>query len=294
VGYFAPERLPDVARAAVTIHRDFGDRADRRHARLKYILADRGLAWFKSELEARAGFALEDPRPLAWTRDTDWFGWHRQDGGLHFFGLSIVAGRLDGALRRAVREIVERLRPEVRLTPRQNLLFCGLRAEDRPVLESILAAHGVALPSALPPILRQSMACVSLPTCGLALAESERVAPEVITAIQAEFDAAGLAGLEVQFRISGCPNGCARPYTAEIGIVGESPDLYSIHLGGSLLHPRIADAYLTGVRRADIARRLGPVIREYAAESAGGESFGDYCHRAGLDNLRARHGNFPQ
>ncbi len=287
-GFVRPEHCLDVARAVVTIHRDFGDRSNRRHARLKYVIEERGLEWFRAELSSRLGFTPAPPRPLVWQRHEDWLGWHRQDEQRWFFGLRVVSGRLAGAILDAVTEAVETLQPQMRITPQQNLLFTGLAEDARPVLEGVFRRRGIPLPQEMPPILRHSMACPALPTCGLALAESERVLPSVVEAIQREAGAAGVGAERIHLRMTGCPNGCARPYTAEIGIVGQSPKLYSIYLGGSPLATRIARLYTHNVPEERIGAVLRPVLEAWAAERQPGESFGDFCFRAGLESLRAR------
>lgn len=288
IGFIPAEQCVDVARAVVTIHRDFGDRTNRRHARLKYVLAERGVEWFREELAARLGFRFDAPRPLVWQRHEDWLGWHRQDERRWFFGLRVVSGRLAGAILDGVTEAVETLRPQLRITPQQNLLFTGLEEETRPVLEEILRRHGIPMPHEMPPVLRHSMACPALPTCGLALTDSERVLPDVAAAVQQEAAAAGVGGDKIHLRMTGCPNGCARPYTAEIGIVGQSPRLYSIYLGGSPLATRLAQLYSHNVPLEKIGETLRPLLSAWAAERTGGEAFGDYCHRVGMDALRER------
>lgn len=290
VGFIRPDQVLDVARAVVSIHRDFGDRANRRHARLKYVVEDRGLDWFVDELSRRLGWRPAPPRPLRWTRHADWLGWHPQDAGATrwFFGLRVVSGRLAGGLMEAVAEIVSELRPEVRFTPQQNLILANLPPEDQPRLESILRRHGAAMPGELPPILRHSMACPALPTCGLALTESERVLPGVVAEIQGAAAEAGLGGEVIHLRMTGCPNGCARPYTAEIGIVGQSPNLYSIYLGGSPLATRLAVLYSHNIARERLADTLRPLLAAWARQRLPGESFGDFCHRAGVEALRQR------
>ncbi|GIU77803.1 MAG: sulfite reductase subunit beta [Bryobacteraceae bacterium] len=288
IGFVRAERCVDVARAVVTIHRDFGDRTNRRHARLKYVLAERGVEWFREELAKRLGFRFDAPRPLVWQRHEDWLGWHRQDERRWFFGLRVVSGRLAGAILDGVTEAVETLRPQLRITPQQNLLFTGLREEARPVLEEILRRYGIRLPHEMPPVLRHSMACPALPTCGLALTDSERVLPDVAAAVQQEAAAAGVGEERIHLRMTGCPNGCARPYTAEIGIVGQSPRLYSIYLGGSPLATRLAELYSHNVPLEKIGETLRPLLAAWAAERTGGEAFGDYCRRIGMDALRER------
>jgi len=294
VGFIHPEQCLDVAKAVVSIHRDFGDRSNRRHARLKYILAERGVEWFRQELASRLGWTPAPPRQLVWQRHEDWLGWHRQDATRWFFGLRIVSGRLAGAILDGVTAAVETLKPQLRITPQQNLLFTGLGEEQKPVLEQILRRHGVPLPADLPPLLRYSMACPALPTCGLALTDSERVLPSVAESILSEARAAGVEEERIHLRMTGCPNGCARPYTAEIGVVGQSPKLYSLYLGGSPLATRLAALYTHNVPQEKLGETLRPLLKAWADERLPGESFGDYCHRTGVDALRARFLEAPQ
>jgi sulfite reductase (ferredoxin) len=218
-------------------------------------------------------------------------GWHEQDpapGGepLWFLGIRVISGRVaDTAaqrLRSGIRAVVERYRPEVRLTAQQNLLLAGIRAADRAGMEALLNAHGVRQASSLPPVLRHSMACPALPTCGQALAEAERALPLLAEEIQAELNRVGLGTQEIQVRMTGCPNGCARPYTAEIGIVGQSVDLYSLYLGGSPFNTRLARLYRHGIPVRAVAAALRPFFEAYAAGRQPGERFGDYIERVGL------------
>lgn len=269
-----------MAKAVIGIHRDFGNRSNRRLARLKYVLEERGLEWFKGELSSRLGAPLAPAEPLEWRRQEDYLGWHRQAGGGWFYGMRVISGRIKGAVRSAVREVVEASGCEVRFTVQQNLLFTGLSEEQKPLVDATLARHGVADVAALPPVLRQSMACPSLPTCGQAITESERILPEVAAGIQAELNAAGLGEQPVIVRMTGCPNGCARPYTAEIGIVGESVELYTIYLGGSPVADRIARPWKRLVKLAEIPGALRPLLEEYRATRRPGEPFGDWCSRA--------------
>ena len=279
VCFIPPGDVMVVSKAAVSIHRDFGNRVNRKLARLKYVLDERGLDWFKQELSQRLGKPLAPPRPLAWTRADDYLGWHPQAGGGWFFGLRVVSGRLAGAVREAVREVVETLRCSVRFTVQQNLYFAGLTEEQKPGLERILRRHGVALPQELPPVLRHSMACPALPTCGMAITESERILPGVAAEVQAELKALGLEERIVHLRTTGCPNGCARPYTAEIGIVGESVELYTVYLGGSPRGDRLAQPYRRLIPLRELASTLRPLFEQWRASGADGEAFGDWFHR---------------
>ncbi|MBX9600566.1 MAG: NADPH-dependent assimilatory sulfite reductase hemoprotein subunit [Bryobacteraceae bacterium] len=286
IAFVPPAKLLDAAKAVVAIHRDFGNRDNRKLARLKYVLDAWGVEKFRREFAARLDFTPEPPRDIVWTRGDDYLGWHRQNDRAWFVGLRIVSGRIQGAQRAALRSIVERFRCEVRLTAQQNLLLTGI--EDRAALEIALRDAGLQPAASLPPVLRHSMACPALPTCGQALTEAERIGPELFGAIQAEADRAELSGEAIRVRVTGCPNGCARPYTAEIGIVGQSVNLYSIYLGGSAAGTRLATLYSHGVRGDDVAARLSPLFALYAADRGPREGFGDWVHRVGVESLRNR------
>ncbi|MGC2661085.1 MAG: NADPH-dependent assimilatory sulfite reductase hemoprotein subunit [Bryobacteraceae bacterium] len=289
------EELLEVCKAIVSIHRDFGNRTNRKLARLKYVLDAWGLEKFKQELEQRLGYPLRPPQPLMWRRSEDYLGWHRQgiDANGHslwFVGVRVLSGRVkdSGAghrIRAGLRAVVERYRVGVRLTTQQNLYLCDIAEAHRPEIAGLLASHGIIEADALPPILRRAMACPALPTCGQALTESERVLPQVITEIQAALDQVGLEDQEIQLRTTGCPNGCARPYTAEIGIVGASVNLYTIYLGASPRGTRLGSVFASNVKRDEIVSRLRPVFAQYREARERDEPFGDFCHRLGTQAL---------
>lgn len=276
----AKEEVLAMARAVIGIHRDFGNRSNRRLARLKYILDERGLDWFKQELSARLGRALAPPSSLSWHRQSDYLGWHPQAGGGWFYGLRVVSGRVKGALREALREVAEATGCVLRFTVQQNALLTGLSEEQRAQVDSILRKHGVADVAELPPVLRQSMSCPALPTCGQAITESERILPSVAEGIQAQLNEAGLGEQPVVLRTTGCPNGCSRPYTAEIGIVGESVELYTIYLGGSPVADRLARPWKRLVKLGEIPSVLRPLMDAYKATRRPEEPFGDWCARS--------------
>ena len=292
----AKEELLEVCSAIVTIHRDFGNRTNRKLARLKYVLDEWGVEKFKIELEARVGRTLPAPEPLTWVRSVDYLGWHRQgqDGDgkpFWFVGVRVIAGRVRDfdATRRvrfAIRQIVERFRLAVHLTAQQNLYLAGIDDIDRPAIEALLREHGVVEPGDLPPVLRHAMSCPALPTCGQAITESERIMPEVVAEIQEKLDQAGLSDQVVHLRTTGCPNGCARPYTAEIGIVGASVDMYTIYLGASPFGTRLGKVFAQNVKRHQVAEQLRPVIENYKETRQPNESFGDFCHRVGVEHLK--------
>src|SRR5262245_15957766 len=290
IAFVRPDRLLATAKAVVSIHRDFGNRENRRLARLKYVIEAWGVQRFRQELECRLEETLQPPRPLAWHRAEDYLGWHPHGDGKWFYGVRVLSGRIKDfgqqRIRSGLRELIERLRPDVRFTAQQNLLLAGIAEEQRVSVDRLLRAHGIIAGVDLPPVLRQSMACPALPTCGQAITESERVWPELARQIQQVWDAAGLRAEPLCVRMTGCPNGCARPYTAEIGIVGQSTDLYSLYLGGTPLGTRLAELFRHEVRLHEIAPLLRPLFEEYAAERDTGERFGDWAARIGVACLR--------
>jgi sulfite reductase (ferredoxin) len=290
------EELLEVCSAIVSIHRDFGNRTNRKIARLKYVLDAWGVAKFKEELEARVGRPLNPPQELVWRRAEDYLGWHRQgtaeDGeALWFVGVPVVSGRVkdfgpDKRLRSGLRSIAQTYGLDIRLTCQQNVYLAGIREENKAHIASLLREFGLVEAKSLPPILRHAIACPALPTCGQAITESERIMPEVVAEIQRELNEVGLSDQVVHLRTSGCPNGCSRPYTAEIGIVGASVDMYTIYLGASPLGTRLGVVFAQNVKRHELAHRLRPVVAYYRDMRQPGESFGDFCHRVGVANLK--------
>jgi sulfite reductase (NADPH) hemoprotein beta-component len=283
IGFIKPEQVLDTAKAAVTIHRDFGVRTNRKHARLKYVIQERGAAWFRAELEQRLGFKLETARPFAFTRQGDLYGWHQQFDGKWFLGLFVENGRIKDAgdyrLKTGLRQVAERFRPQLRLTPSQNILLINVNTNDKDAITTLLAGHGVAVDNQAGPVRLASMACPALPTCGLALAESERVMPDIITRIERLLAEIGLAKEEIIVRMTGCPNGCSRPYTAELALVGRAPGKYALYMGGNESSTRLNRLYKESVKNEDLAAELRPLFTQFARERLGAERFGDFCQR---------------
>jgi sulfite reductase (NADPH) hemoprotein beta-component len=283
IGFIGAEEVIETAKAVVAIHRDFGDRTNRKHARLKYVIAERGVPWFREELERRRGAKLEAARPFAFTRQGDLYGWHKQLDGNYFLGLFVENGRIkdDGAHRfkSGLRRVVERFRPGLRLTPSQNILLVNVSPADCEGITGVLAEHGVTVDNQGSVIRRASIACPALPTCGLALAESERVMPDVLGRIEEVLAEVGLKEEEIIIRMTGCPNGCARPYTAELALVGRAPGRYQVYLGGSASGTRLGRPFRDNVKIENIAGELRPLLSRFARERLGTERFGDYCHR---------------
>jgi len=291
LGFFLRARLVDVAKAVLVAYRDHGDRTNRKHARLKYVLEEKGAAWFRAEVEARAGFALEAARPMHFTRQGDLFGWHRQSDGRWFLGLYVEAGRVKDTpqrqLKTALRRIVQKYGVEVRLTPSQNLLLAHVPEAARAEITALLAEHGVPVENQAAAVRRASMACPSMPTCGLGLAESERALPGILDDFERELAALGLADEEIIVRMTGCPNGCARPYMAEIGFVGRAPNKYNVYLGGDEASLRLNREYRASVKREDLFKELSPVLRRWRDERLPGERFGNFAQRVILPEQAA-------
>lgn len=283
VGFLRPEHLESVAKAVLTIHRDFGDRANRKHARLKYVLEERGVDWFRIEVEERAGVKLEPARPFEFTRQGDLLGWHQQTNGKYFLGLFVENGRIRDVegykLKTGLRQVIDRFAPEVRLTASQNLLLVNVPPEHRAGIDELLGAHGVSVANPFSPTRLASMACPALPTCGLALAESERTMPGLLTQMEGLLQDVGLGQHELIIRMTGCPNGCARPYMAEIAFVGKSPNKYQIYLGGNEAGTRLNRVYKDSVKGDELLSELRPVLTRYREQRQHGERFGDFCAR---------------
>ena len=290
MAFIRPEQAIDVAEAVVKVQRDFGNRADRKVARLKYLLAGRGLDWFKSKVEEYYGQPLAPPDPEdVWGFD-DHLGWHEQGDGRLFYGLNIENGRiLDDEklqLKTALREVCRAFRPSVRLTSHQSLLFCDLAPEARGALEETLRRHGVKLSEEISNVRRWSMACVAFPTCGLAVTESERALPGMIDQLEVELAKLGLARENFTLRMTGCPNGCARPYNCDIGLVGKTAGKYTVFVGGRLLGDRLNFLYKDLVPAEEVVSTLVPLFVYFKHERLDSETFGDFCYRKGADDLR--------
>lgn len=297
LAWVAPDELVDVVEEVVKLHRDHGNRAEREHARLKYLVDEWGIDRIRAELEARLGRTLAEPLPLVWSAEEDHLGWGQAEDGKWCLGVPVRAGRitddaLDGVrVRSALRAVVERFGPGVRFTARQDLLLTGLAEQDRADVEALLRDHGVRLAEQLHGFARAAMACSALPTCGLALAEAERVLGDVLDDLHGAFEAAGLPDLDPHLRMTGCPNGCARPYTAEVGVVGRGKKSYDVHLGGDVAGTRLNEVFAVNVPREQLGAVLGPVLEHYREAAAAGERFGDFCEREGVDSLRQRFGD---
>ena len=282
LGYCLPDQVVDVAEKIVTVQRDYGDRTERKHARFKYTVADRGLAWIRQEVERRLGWELGTPRRFEFEDTGDRYGWTDGPNGDSHFTLFIENGRVKDATKAALREIAKVHRGDFRLTPNQHLMIAGVAPADRPRIEALLREHVLDTAHRATGLRLSSMACVALPTCGLALAESERYLPELVTLLDAEVEAAGLRDDAIVIRMTGCPNGCGRPFLAEIGFVGRAPGKYNMYLGAAFNGSRLNTLYRPSVSAGDIVPLVRPLLRRYASERLEGERFGDFVIRAGI------------
>jgi sulfite reductase (NADPH) hemoprotein beta-component len=285
IGYLPREKVVEVAEKVLTVQRDFGDRTNRKHARLKYTIEDRGVDWFKNELESRLGWKLGETRPFEFTSSGDRYGWTKGTDGHWHYTLFVQNGRLrdteEQPAKTGLREIAKIHTGDFRLTANQNLIIGGVTEEQKPRIEALLAQYKLDIPEHITGLRLNSMACVALPTCGLALAESERYLPSLISELDQVIEECGLRESEIVIRMTGCPNGCARPYLGEIGFVGRAPGKYNIYLGAAFDGSRLNKLYKPSVKSEEIVNELAPIIRRYATERQEGERFGDFTIRAG-------------
>jgi sulfite reductase (ferredoxin) len=289
--FVEPDQVVDVAREVVAVQRDHGDRSNRRHARLKYTIAERGLDWFREEVQRRVAFMLQPPEHLDWKPVDDHLGWHEQGDGRLYVGIFIENGRIadvEGVRSRSgLRRIVEELRPEVCLTAQQNVILAGIDAADRPRVEALMAEYGIAAVESIPQAIRNSMACPAIPTCGLAVAEAERALPGLIRRLASLLDELGLGDERISFRMSGCPNGCSRPYLGDVGFVGTTLGKYDVMLAGDFNGTRLNRVFAPNVPIIEIPVLLRPIFESYRSDRLPREGFGNWVERVGFDALRA-------
>ena len=292
LAFVEPDQVVDTARAVVEVQRDHGDRTNRKHARLKYTIADRGLDWFRAEVQGRVSFPLQPPEALHWEPVDDHLGWQEQGDGKLYVGIYIENGRIadvgEVRSRTGLRKIIEELRPQVRLTAQQNVILAGLEPSQRPRVEQLMAEHGIAAVEAIPRAIRYAMACPAIPTCGLAVAEAERALPGLIRQLTALLDEIGLGEERISFRMSGCPNGCSRPYLGDVGFVGTTLGKYDVMLAGDFDGTRLNRLYAPNVPIAEIPALLRPIFLEFRSGHDAGQGFGNWVERVGFEALRER------
>lgn len=285
LGFVAAADVLDLVQGVLALQRDHGDREQRRHARMKYLIHDRGIAWFKQELSRYLTVPLKPLRPEPKRRLLDYLGWHRQSAGLWFVGLPLSCGRLEGERKAGLRRLVQTYQLEVRLTPNQDLLLCNIGTSQRAGLRQELAALGFETPEAPPLLARHAIACPALPTCGLAITEAERALPGVLDRLDTLLQGLGIEK-SLLVRMTGCPNGCARPYMAELGLVGSGVDQYQLWLGGSPGLTRLARPYLEKLPLADLETTLTPLLTAWR-DAGGRVSFGDFVDRSADEQVLA-------
>lgn len=285
LGLVTPDQVLAVAEAVVTIQRDFGDRYDRAHARLKYTVERMGLAEFRAEVERRAGVHFAPARPVRFMDHGDRYGWVEGTDGRWHLTLYVENGRVQDKPGRTqltgLREIARIHRGDLRMTPNQNLILAGVPVDQKRRIETLAREHGL-LAEIRSPLRLRSIACVALPTCPQAMAEAERYFPELADKIETLTARHGLAELDLVLRITGCPNGCARPYLAEIGLVGKGPRRYNLFLGGDGTGTRLNKLYRENIGEEEILSTLDGLLARFAAERELGERFGDFVIRAGI------------
>ncbi len=289
--YVEAGQVLQAAEAVIKLFRDHGNRADRKRARIKYVVHDWGVEKFRQVLATYLPFPLVLPRDVEVTGFPLHLGWHAQGDGKFFYGISVENGRIkdegDFRLRTALRLLVEKLQPEIRLTPMQDILLCQLPESAKAEIERTLRQHGVLPPERISLVQQHSMACPAIPTCGLAISEAERSLPVIIDELEVELKRLGLEREKLSVRMTGCPNGCARPYQSEIGIVGRTGNKYTLFVGGNLVGSRLNFELKDLVPLPEIVATLRPVLESFKVQRRGEESFGDYCHRLGEEKIRA-------
>ena len=289
ITFATPENVIAVCEAIVKVQRDFGNREDRKRARLKYLISDWGVPAFKAKVEEYFGAPLPDPHPADVTDVDDHLGWHPQGDGRLFLGINVENGRIQdiGALRikTGLRTILRRFNMEVRLTPLQSLILCDIHPEDQPEINRMLDEYGILPVEKLSLLRRYAIACPAFPTCGLSITESERVLPGIIDQLDIEIARLGLQSSRIAIHMTGCPNGCARPYTPDIGLVGKAAGKYTVFVGGNAQGTRLGFIYRDMVPLEDIVSTLTPLLIAYRTQRSGSESLGDFCSRLGLEQL---------
>jgi sulfite reductase (NADPH) hemoprotein beta-component len=282
IGFVTADKVLEVCDAVMQVQRDYGDRVDRGRARFKYTVDDKGLDWIKVEIEARMGFSLPAARPYAFTSNGDPIGWTRGEDGREHCTLFIENGRVIGPIMDGLRAIARIHQGTFRVTPNQNLIIADIAPGARAGIEALMTEFGIDRLNGASGLRLNSMACVALPTCGLAMAESERYLPDLIGKIEEILAVHHLSDEPITIRMTGCPNGCARPYIGEIALTGRAPGKYNLYLGGGFHGQRLNKMVLENVGEAAILDMLGKVIGQFAKDRLPEERFGDFCIRAGF------------
>jgi sulfite reductase (ferredoxin) len=290
IGSVGPDGLLETAKAVIALQRDHGGRTDRKRARLKYVVHDHGIEWVTRTLVTQYALPLGETLPMQALHIPELLGWHEQGDGKWWLGLPVASGRIadtgTSRLRSALRAIMQRFAVDPVMTPQQDILLSNIAPADKAAITATLIEHGVTFAETLTPLSRWALACPALPTCGLALTEAERVRPQIVTMVEEALRRHGLEQERISLRITGCPNGCARTYTGDIGLVGRIPGHYAIYAGGDFEGTVLSEKLLDRVKLADIGSTLEPLFLLWSQERKPGEAFGNFCRRAGLDRMR--------
>lgn len=279
LGFIRPDQLIRAAEAVLTTQRDFGNRSDRKLSRLKYTIDRIGIDAFKAEIETRMGEALPPAREFAFSQNGDRFGWQQGFDGRWHLNLRIESGRIRGQALDGLREIAKIHRGDFRLTPNQNLIIAGVDADQRPVIDDLVVRFGLDGYRRGSAMRRHALACVALPTCTLAMAEAERYLPDFLSRIETLLAKYALTEAPILLRLSGCPNGCSRPYLGEIALVGKAPGRYNLHLGADFQGRRLNRMVHENIDEAGILAALEPLLADYAGNRNADEAFGDFLLR---------------
>jgi len=282
IGFIEPEQMLAVAEAVVTTQRDFGDRTNRKHARFKYTLDDHGTDWLLVQIRQRSGVELQPARPFEFTHSGDALGWSERTDGRLQYTVFIENGRIGPRQRAGLEVLIERHVEDFRVTPNQNLVLTGIEPSSREAVGDLLAEFDLAGGGRHSVLRKHSMACVALPTCGLAMAEAERYLPDLITRIEELAARHEIEDQPINIRMSGCPNGCSRPYLGEIGLVGRAPGRYNLYLGAAFNGERLNRLVMDNIDEATILEAVDGWLRRYSGERAPGETFGNFTVRSGL------------
>lgn len=285
IGFCPPERIVALAEKTVMIQRDYGNRSIRKNARFKYTIDRHGIDWFKTELQNRLGWQLEDVRPFHFENSGDRYGWLKGSNGKWNLTLYIQSGRIDDQegypLMTGLREIAKVHTGDFRITPNQNLIIGNVTSQKKRKITELVEQYGLTDGAQHSALRRSSISCVSLPTCGLAMAEAERYLPTLIDKLEPIINEAGLRDQEINIRMTGCPNGCARPALGEISFIGKAVGKYNMYMGAGFAGERLNKLYRENIDETEILDTLKPIINQYARERETGEHFGDFVIRAG-------------
>ena len=292
IGFIPPELLVDASEAVIRLQRDHGDRGDRKHARLKYVVEENGLDWTKTTLEKYLGRTLDAPKPMKDWAVVDHMGWHEQGDGKWFLGIPISSGRIDDRedeqVRTGLRAVILEYGMNLVLTADQNIILCDVEEGEKLQVEKILRAHGIKLAEDVTAVYRNMLACVAYPTCGKALAEAERVKLPLVAEIEEAMKRQGVIDEKIAIRIAGCPNGCSRPYVGDIGIVGRQPGHYALYVGGDFEGTRLNEKIFDKIPYEKLSETLEPMFAQWKQAKHVGEGFGDFCARVGVESIKQK------